>query len=182
LSDSDERLRARCRAGDERAWSELVRRHLPPVYALALRFTGRPESAEDVAQEVFLKLHRSLGAYDPAAGSFGAWLMTMARHCSIDHYRRTREARLREAPLLFETPAAGEGTDAALKRREARELVLAGLAALPVELREPIELCDLRGASYEDAAAALDVPLGTLKSRLSRARLEMARRLRSRRG
>jgi RNA polymerase sigma-70 factor (ECF subfamily) len=182
LSDTDERLRDRCLAGDEGAWQELVTRHLPRVMALAMGFTGRRDTAEDVAQEVFTKLFRSLGAYDPARGSLEAWIMTVARNVAIDQYRRHREERLREMPLLVE-PAVGEDAGPArVEQREARELVRSGLQALPPELREPILLCDIQGSSYEDAAAALSVPVGTLKSRLNRARLELARRLRDRRG
>ena len=180
MSDPDERLRARCRAGDERAWNELVRRHLPAVFALGLRFTGRREAAEDVAQEVFLKLHRSLGAYDPEGGSFDAWLMTMARHCAVDHYRRTRAAREHEAPLPADVAGDAGGAVRSLQQREARDLVASGLAALPADLREVVTLCDLQGASGDEAASALDIPVGTVKSRLSRARLELARRLRGR--
>jgi RNA polymerase sigma-70 factor (ECF subfamily) len=182
LSDTDERLRDRCLAGDERAWQELVSRHLPRVLAFAMGFAGRRQAAEDVAQEIFTRLFRTLGAYDPARGSFEAWLMTMARHVAIDQYRRSREDRLREVPLVTDVASAGDEGPQRVERRQARELVMSGLRALPPELREPVVLCDLQGATYDDAAAALDVPLGTLKSRLNRARLELARRLRGRVG
>jgi RNA polymerase sigma-70 factor (ECF subfamily) len=181
VSDTDERLRDRCLAGDEEAWGELVGRHLPRVMALAQGFTGRRDAAEDVAQEAFTKLFRSLGAYDPARGSFEAWIMTVARNVAIDQYRRHRDERLREMPLLVEPPTGDDAGPALVRRREARDLVRIGLQALPPELREPVVLCDIQGSSYEDAAVALSIPLGTLKSRLNRARLELARRLRDRR-
>lgn len=154
VSDTDERLWARCRAGDEGAWHELVRRHLPDMLGLALRFTGRRAAAEGVAHEVFLKLQRSLDAHEPAGSSFLAGLTARARSRAIEEFR-THRGRELDVP-------GGLGT---------------ALASLGAELREPVVLCDLQGASHDEASAALDIPLGTLKSRLNRARLELARRL-----
>lgn len=178
MNDTDEQLWSRCRAGSQDAWRALVERHLPRVLGVAVRVLGRRDEAEEIAQEVFLKVHERPTAYDPQRGSFGSWVTTVARNASLDRYRRTREERTRGGALPASVASPDPSPGALVERREAREAVLAGLLSLPPELREPIVLCDLQGASYEDASEAMDVPLGTLKSRLHRARLELARRLR----
>jgi RNA polymerase sigma-70 factor (ECF subfamily) len=174
-------LLERCRRGDEAAWRELVTRHSRKVFGLCYRFAGRVDEAEDLTQEVFLRVYQNLDRYRSGAGAFTTWLMTVARNHAIDHYRRRREERQRrddsaggEMELL---PSAAEGPVMALERKERVQLVQRGLRALPEDLREPIVLCDLQGLPYEEAAKVLAVPLGTVKSRLNRGRLELAKRL-----
>jgi RNA polymerase sigma-70 factor, ECF subfamily len=183
LTESDSGLLARCRTGDEAAWSELVGRHARRVYGVVYRFTGRVDEAEDLTQEVFVKVFQNLDRYRIEEGAFGAWLATVARHQAIDHYRRRREQRLQDDPeTLDNMPAAGDGPLADLERDERVRLVHSGLRALPPDLRAPLVLCDLQGVSYEQAAEILGVPLGTVKSRINRGRLELAKRLRRRAG
>ena len=88
LSDNDGDLLPRCRGGDEAAWRELVARHTRRVFALAYRFTGRVDEAEDLTQEIFVKVYQTLERYRAGEGSFTAWLMAVARNQAIDHYRR----------------------------------------------------------------------------------------------
>jgi RNA polymerase sigma-70 factor (ECF subfamily) len=179
-SDADADLLPRCRAGDEGAWRELVTRHTRKVFGLAYRFTGRVDQAEDLTQEVFVKVYQTLGRYRERDGPFGAWLMAVARNHAIDHYRRGKQERLRRAddPALLETmPAREEHPIAVLEREERARLVHSGLRALPPDLRLPLVLCDLQGRPYEEIASDLGIPLGTVKSRINRARLELARRL-----
>jgi RNA polymerase sigma factor (sigma-70 family) len=183
LTTSDDLL-PRCRAGDEVAWRELVTLHSRKVFGLAYRFTGRVDEAEDLTQEVFVKVYRTLDRYRETDGSFSAWLMAVARNHAIDHYRRRKEEMLRRAddPQLLEHMAAStEHPIASLEREERARLVHRGLRALPPELRLPLVLCDLQGLPYGEIAAALDLPLGTVKSRINRARLELAKRLLGRR-
>jgi RNA polymerase sigma-70 factor, ECF subfamily len=178
---TDPELLQRCRDGDQVAWQELVSRHAGRVYALAWRFLGSRPEAEDVTQEVFVRVYQGLG--QRGDGSFAGWLHTVARNVAIDRYRRTREERRRRVPdvQVLATAAANDPDPSELLEQEQlRARLYAAVAALPVELREPIVLCDLQGLPYEDAALVLGVPLGTLKSRLNRARLELARRVRSR--
>jgi RNA polymerase sigma-70 factor (ECF subfamily) len=183
VNDDGELLR-RCRTGDEAAWRELVERHTRRVFAISYRFSGRVDEAEDLTQEVFVKVYQSLARYEPAAGTFGTWLGTVARNHAIDQYRRRREERARvnddpEAlPLL---PDHAEPVDDALARNERAQLVRRAVAALPQQLREAVVLCDLQGLSYEEIADALSLPLGTVKSRINRGRVELARRLLARR-
>jgi RNA polymerase sigma-70 factor (ECF subfamily) len=150
------------------------------VFGLAYRFTGRVDEAEDLTQEVFVKVYQTLGRYRESEGAFGGWLMAVARNHAIDHYRRGKQERLRrtEDPTLLETmPSRDEHPLAGLERDERSRLVHSGLRALPPDLRLPLILCDLQGLPYEEIASELGIPLGTVKSRINRARLELAKRL-----
>lgn len=183
LTNTDGDLIGRCRAGDEAAWRELVSRHARRVFGVVYRFTGRVDEAEDLTQEVFLKVFQVMGRYQFEGGAFGGWLLTVARNHAIDHYRRRREERLRaDVETLECLPSGGDGPLHAAEKAERVRLVHAGLRALPPDLRAPIVLCDLQGLPYEEAAHLLGVPLGTVKSRLNRGRLELARRLARRMG
>jgi len=180
LTTTDADLLPACRSGDEAAWRELVQRHTRKVFGLAYRFTGRVDEAEDLTQEVFVKVYQTLHRYREADGTFGAWLMAVARNHAIDHYRRGRQERARrtEDPIVLETaPAREEHPIAGLEREERARLVHRGLRALPLDLRLPLILCDLQGRPYEEIASELGIPLGTVKSRINRARLELAKRL-----
>jgi RNA polymerase sigma-70 factor, ECF subfamily len=184
LNTSDADLLPGCRGGDEAAWRALVERYTRKVFGLAYRFTGRAEEAEDLTQEVFVKVYQTLHRYRETDGPFGAWLMAVARNHAIDHYRRGRQERQRrtEDPLVLEMAASGEEHPVAgIERDERARLVHKGLRALPPDLRAPLVMCDLQGLSYDEIAAALAVPLGTVKSRINRARLELAKRLLRRR-
>lgn len=185
-TDIEASLVERCRLGEEAAWRELVSRHGRRVFAIAYRFVGRSAEAEELAQEIFVRVFRRIGDYREGQGTFSAWLGTLARHQAVDHYRRRRQERLREVGEgeqgLAGFPSPEGGPLRAFESDEAARLVHAGLRALPGELREPLVLCDLRGLAYDEAARLLEIPLGTVKSRVNRARLELARRLLARHG
>jgi RNA polymerase sigma-70 factor (ECF subfamily) len=180
LTETDEELLGRCRAGDEAAWQVLVSRHTRRVFNLAYRFVGRVDEAEDLTQDIFVKVYLSLSRYRPEEGAFGTWLTTVARNQAIDNYRRRREERRRrvdDEAILDIVPSTQEGQQKGLEREERVRLVHQGLRALPPDLRQPIVLCDLQGLAYEEAANILSIPLGTVKSRINRGRLELAKRL-----
>jgi RNA polymerase sigma-70 factor (ECF subfamily) len=184
LPTTDVDLLPRCRRGDEAAWRELVALHTRKVFGLCYRFTGRVDEAEDLTQEVFIKVYQTLHRYRESDGPFGGWLMAVARNHAIDHYRRRKQERLRRSndlQSLEMMPARVEHPLAGLERQERASLVHRGLRALPGELRLPLILCDLQGLPYEEIAACLQIPLGTVKSRINRARLELAKRLLGRR-
>jgi RNA polymerase sigma-70 factor, ECF subfamily len=184
LTDSDSDLLQRCRAGDQAAWRDLVARHTRRVFNVAYRFVGRVDEAEDLTQEVFIKVYQSLDRYRQSEGSFTTWLTTVARNQVIDNYRRRREEKRRrlENPEILDVIASPEeGPLRGLERDERVEFVRRGLRALPADLREPLILCDLQGLPYEEVASILRLPLGTVKSRINRGRLELARRLLARR-
>jgi RNA polymerase sigma-70 factor, ECF subfamily len=154
--------------------------HTRKVFGLAYRFTGRVDEAEDLTQEVFVKVYQMLGRYRESDGAFGGWLAAVARNHAIDHYRRRKQERLRRAEdveVLERTPANEEHPIEGLAREERARLVHRGLRALPAELRLPLILCDLQGLSYDTISAELSLPLGTVKSRINRARIELAKRL-----
>jgi RNA polymerase sigma-70 factor (ECF subfamily) len=182
LTDIEGDLVGRCRRGDETAWRELVARHTRRVFGIAYRFVGRVDEAEDLTQDIFVKVFQSLDRYRESDGAFSTWVGTVARNHAIDQYRRHREERARriEDPAVLDTVADGEESALrSLEREDVKRLVHRGLRALPPDLREPLVLCDLQGLSYDEVAAALQVPLGTVKSRINRGRVELARRLMS---
>jgi len=184
LSASDHELVRDCREGSEAAWHELVSRHTRRVFGVAYRFCGRVDEAEDLTQEVFVKVYQKLDRYRDQDGAFTTWLTTIARNHAIDRYRRRREElqrRVDDPERIDVTPSGESGQQAELERNERVELVRSGLRALPRDLREPLVLCDIRGLSYDEAARTLEIPLGTVKSRINRGRLELARRLMGRR-
>jgi RNA polymerase sigma-70 factor (ECF subfamily) len=180
LSETDGELLHRCRQGDQAAWHDLVSRYSRKVFGVTYRFCGRVDEAEDLTQEVFIKVFRSLHRFEATDASFGTWLSAIARNQAIDRYRRQREERLRLAkdPAVLELVGApGDGPLGDVEREERITLVRNALRALPSDLREPLILCDLQGAAYEEIAGLLGIPLGTVKSRINRGRLELAKRL-----
>lgn len=182
-ADVDQALIARCLAGDNAAWEQVVRLHSRRVYNLCLRFTGRPQEAEDLSQEVFLRLYRNLAQYRAESGNFTTWLTALTRNLLIDHYRRSRNDRRTDAiedhPAVDVPTLPGTGLDQIVWGREAQEHIQRALCRLSPELREVVILRDLQDMDYKSIAAALSVPEGTVKSRINRGRLELARLLRT---
>jgi RNA polymerase sigma-70 factor (ECF subfamily) len=181
--DSDSTLVERCLSGDDAAWEQLVRLHTRRVYGLCYRFTGKDSEAQDLTQDVFLRVFRALGGFRSTEGSFATWLTRLTRNLLIDHYRRTRNERVTDS-IEEQLPRVEEGfvsvsrPDAALAGREASELLQAGLAKLSPDLRETIILRDLQEMEYREIAQVLAIPEGTVKSRLNRGRAELGRLLR----
>ena len=177
-------LVSRCLSGDEAAWEELVRQHTRHVYGLCYRFTGSGAEAQDLTQEVFLRVFRTLKTFRSAEGSFGTWLARVARNLLIDHYRRTRQERVtdpieEQLTVLEEKGAtASERPDHAVAGREASEILQAALQKLSPDLREAVILRDLQEMEYREIAEVLGIPEGTVKSRINRGRAELARLLR----
>ena len=183
--DPDATLVERCLKGDEAAWEDLVRTHTRRVYSICYRFTNSPTEAQDITQEVFLRVFRSLRSYRPSEGTFTVWLGRLTRNLLIDHYRRAKleraSAPLEEVYPDLEHKASPDGrADALLAGREASEILQAALQKLSPELREAVILRDLEELEYKEIARVLKVPEGTVKSRLSRGRAELARILRRR--
>ncbi len=183
--DPDAKLVERCLKGGEAAWEELVRTHTRRVFAICLRFTNNHTEAEDITQEVFLRVFRNLKSFRSGQGTFVVWLARLTRNLLIDHYRRGKMDRSTDSiedqlPLLEEKASLGSRTDALLAGREAGEILQAALQKLSPELRETVILRDLEELEYREIAQVLNVPEGTVKSRLNRARSELARILRKR--
>ena len=181
--DSESSLVAQCLRGQEAAWEELVRLHTRKVYALCYRFTGSGTEAQDLTQEVFLRVFRTLRTFHAAEGSFATWLARVTRNLLIDHYRRTRQERVTDSiedqlPVLEERVGAPARPDQALAGREASEILQATLQKLSPDLREAVILRDLQEMEYREIAAVLEIPEGTVKSRINRGRAELGRLLR----
>ena len=182
-SNADSDLVERCLAGDESAWEDLVRLHTKRVYSIAYRFTGNDTQAQDLTQDVFLRVFRSLKSFRAGEGSFQVWLARLTRNLLIDHYRRSKLERasdsIEDSVLVLESKTAVESrTDNRVVGREASELLQGALQKLSPELRETVILRDLEELEYREIALALKVPEGTVKSRLNRGRAELARLLR----
>jgi len=185
--DLDYSLVERCLSGDEAAWEGLVRTHTRRIYGLCYRFTGKDGEAQDLTQEVFLRVYRTLKTFRATEGAFTTWLARLTRNLLIDNYRRTRQERLTDSieeqlPRIEEsfsaTSRSASGTDARVVGREASEILQAGLQKLSPELREAVILRDLQDMEYREIAEILRIPEGTVKSRLNRGRAELARVLR----
>jgi len=181
--ESENSLIERCLTGEQGAWEELIKSHTKRVYAICYRFTGRDNEAQDLTQDVFLRIFKTLGSFRAGEGSFTVWLTRLTRNLLVDHYRRTKQERVTDTieeklPMLEERTSQYARTDSRVVGREASELLQAGLKKLSPELREAVILRDLEELEYREIAQVLNVPEGTVKSRLNRGRAELARVLR----
>ena len=178
----------RCMDGDSGAWAELVRTHHRRVFGLCYRFTGNTADAEDLTQDVFLKIYSNLSTFDTARGSLQVWITTMTRNLLVDNFRRTRNQRATSSldegwdateelkpmdRLMSEGPSPHERA----AQKELAKMVQGALARVSVELREAVILRDLQDLDYKEIAQVLGIPEGTVKSRISRGRAELARLL-----
>lgn len=177
MMHTDEELILLCREGEARAWEIFIRRHQERILNLAYQFTGNREEARDAAQEIFVRLYEKLDQYEPGR-PFSVWFNRLARNLCIDRYRRCRRDR-----VVVETPvedflhlrSGTESTDARLLRRARRESIQRAMNMLGEISREAIVLKDFQGHTIEDIAAMLGVPVGTVKSRIHRARVELGK-------
>ena len=183
------KLVRQCMAGDQHAWQQLVVSQHRRIYAICYRFTGSATDAEDLTQDVFLKLYRNLASFDTQKGSFQTWITTLARNLLVDHFRRTRLDRASDS---LDASLSGDEDGATLADRladprpsqeahasglELKVKIQQALAQLSPELREAVVLRDLEDMDYKEIAQVLRVPEGTVKSRISRGRGELARLL-----
>ena len=178
--DADASLVERCLSGQDAAWEDLVKTQSRRVYGICYRFTGSDSEAQDLTQEVFLRVFKSLKSFRSGEGSFVVWLSRLTRNLLIDHYRRTKLDRATDSiedqgPTLVEKTGLMARADSLLAGREASEMLQAALQRLSPELRETVILRDLEELEYREIAHVLDVPEGTVKSRLNRGRAELAR-------
>jgi len=179
IDPTDSVLIERCLGEDENAWEQLVARHWRRVFHIAYKFTARHGDAEDLAQEVFIKVFRGLEKFHRDA-DFGTWLTSVARNYCIDRYRATKRERelvVRDAVGYEQAPARSGNPLRAIEARDRSAFLRQGLDRLPPKLREAVVLRDLMELSYQEMATRLDVPEGTVKSRINRGREELARLL-----
>jgi RNA polymerase sigma-70 factor (ECF subfamily) len=177
----------RCIAGDAVAWEEIVQRYNRRIYNICYRFAGSADDAQDLTQEVFIKMYRMMSSYDVGRGAFMTWVTTITRNLLVDHFRKTKQDRVTESldgassehedamPLSERIPDKASPPDARMQSRETGETVHHALQKLSPELREAVILRDLQDMDYREIAAVLRVPEGTVKSRINRGRAELAR-------
>jgi RNA polymerase sigma-70 factor, ECF subfamily len=179
----------RCIAGDAAAWEELVQHYHRRIYNICFRFAGSAADAQDLTQEVFVKMYRTLNTYDAERGAFVTWVTAMTRNLLVDHFRRTKQERLTDSldgtpserddamPLSEQIHDRRPAPDARAETQQLGEAVHRALGRLSPDLREAVILRDLQDMDYKEIATVLKVPEGTVKSRINRGRAELARLL-----
>ncbi len=158
-------------------WEEIVAQHSARVYRLAYRLTGNRHDAEDLTQEVFVRVFRSLASYTP--GTFEGWLHRITTNLFLDHARRRSRYRFDALAEDSETrmPGRAPSPDAAFDDTLFDEDVEASLAELPPDFRAAVVLCDIEGLTYDEIADVLDLKLGTVRSRIHRGRTMLRKSL-----
>ncbi len=179
----------RCVAGDAAAWEDIVQRFNRRIYNICYRFAGSADDAEDLTQEVFIRIYRTLASFDSEKASFNTWVTTVTRNLLVDHFRKTKGDRLTDsidAPqgdsedgqtLSERIEDKGLTPDESVQKQQTQKIVQEALQKLSPELREAVILRDLQDMDYREIAQALKVPEGTVKSRINRGRTELARLL-----
>ena len=182
----DGKLVERCLQGDDAAWEAIVTTYARRIYNLCYRYTGRTDEAEDLTQESFIRIYQNLKTIRPEAGNLVNWILKLARNPIIDHYRQTRRFQHAAGSEEMETMNLSDEKlpDAyrLVEQSEASRFLRDGLQALSPELKEAVILRDLEGMAYQEIAQILNVPEGTVKSRINRGRIELAKLLVKRRG
>jgi RNA polymerase sigma-70 factor (ECF subfamily) len=181
----DHKLVERCLQGDDAAWETVVNSHGKRIYNLSYRYTNRKDEAEDLTQEILIRVYQNLKSYRPDAGSLLSWILRVARNLIIDRYRQTRRyqqtAGSEELESMNLTDTKIPNPQQVVEQMEISQFLQDGLQALSPELKEAIILRDLEGMAYQEIADLLRVPAGTIKSRINRGRLELAKLLLKRR-
>jgi len=171
----------RCRRGDGLAWEALVRRFQSRVYSVAYHYMRDADEARDVAQDIFVRVYERLDGYD-GTSAFIAWLLRVSRNVCIDRLRR-RSARPPASDLVLddgvELAGGGPSPEDEAGRTARQALLYRALHAMSEKNREIIMLKEIQGLKLEEISEMLDLPVGTVKSRSSRARIELATRVRA---
>lgn len=171
-----------CRTGEPGAWEQLVRLYSRRVYNLAYRFVSRHEQAEDLTQDVFLRIYRSLDQYNPEVGDLSNWLLRLARNLVIDDYRRRRRQPVEKGDDI-EThthylSSRNENPHRSIERKERSLQIMEAINKLSPDLRQCVVMRDIEEMTYQEIVDKLHIPEGTVKSRINRGRIELARILR----
>ena len=170
-----------CLAGDQVAWEQIVRQNWRKVFNVAYKFVGKHDEAEDLTQDIFLKIFKALKTFDRRA-NFQTWIISISRNLCIDHYRSVRKERqtiARDVDTSDLQPATTErGPYAVAEHQDLKAQLRQALETLPLTLRTAVVLRDLQELSYQEIADRLGLPEGTVKSRINRGRIELAHQLR----
>jgi RNA polymerase sigma-70 factor (ECF subfamily) len=181
----DSKLVERCLRGDDAAWEAVVQSYGRRIYNLSYRYTNRREEAEDLTQDILIRVYQNLKSYRAESGSFQNWLLKVARNLIIDHYRQVRRYPQAAGSDELETMNIRDdiipNPQRAVEQAEASQFLQGGLQSLSPELKEALILRDIEGMAYVEMADLLNIPEGTVKSRINRGRLELAKLLIKRR-
>jgi len=181
----EQKLVERCLQGDDAAWEMVVTSYGKRIYNLSYRYTNRKEEAEDLTQDILIRVYQNLKSYRSEVGSFQNWILRVARNLIIDHYRQVRRFPQAAGSEELETMNIKDekvpNPQRVAEQAEASKFLQDGLRDLSPELKEAIILRDIEGMAYQDIADLLRVPEGTVKSRINRGRLELAKLLMKRR-
>ena len=185
MLSGEQKLVERCLRGDDAAWEAVVKSYGKRIYNLSYRYTNRRDEAEDLTQEILIRVYQNLKSYRAESGSFQNWLLRVARNLIIDHYRQVRRypqtGGSEELETMHIKDEKAPNPQRAIEQVEASQFLQDGLQSLSPELKEAIVLRDLEGMAYNEMADLLSVPEGTVKSRINRGRLELAKLLLKRR-
>ncbi len=175
----DHRIVDRCLQGDDAAWEMVVKTYGQRIYNLSYRYMGRREEAEDLTQEILIRVYQNLKSYRPEAGSFQNWILRVARNQIIDRYRQVRRYPKMDGSEELEGSNLQDDKipdpQRAAEQTEAARLLHQALQVLPPELKEAVLLRDIEGMPYQEIADLLSVPEGTIKSRINRGRIELSK-------
>ena len=181
----DEKLVERCLQGDDAAWESIVTSYTRRLYNLSYRYTNRRDEAEDLTQEIFIRIYQNLKSYRADAGTFQNWILKVGRNLIIDHYRQSRRYQQVGGSEEIETMNVKDdrapNPHRAAEQLDAARFLADGLQSLAPELKEAVILRDLEGMAYQEMADLLGIPEGTVKSRINRGRLELTKLLTRRR-
>jgi RNA polymerase sigma-70 factor, ECF subfamily len=170
-----------CLSGDQAAWELVVRQNWRKVFNVAYKFVGKHDEAEDLTQDIFLKIFKALGTFDRRA-NFQTWIISISRNLCIDHYRSVRKERQTIAQDVdtkdLQPASADRGPHAIAEHQDLRAMLRQALETLPPALRTAVVLRDLQELSYQEIADRLGLPEGTVKSRINRGRIELAHQIR----
>jgi RNA polymerase sigma-70 factor, ECF subfamily len=181
-------LVTRCKSGDAVAWAELVQSYHGLVYSLCYSFTRASADAEDLTQDVFVKIYSNLCSYDSERGDLGGWITAVTRNQLVDYFRRTRLQRATDSldagweepgalPPAHRLPDERANAHDHVAAGEVRTILRRAIARLSPEMREAVSLRYFRGMEYKTIAKSLKIPEGTVKSRINRGHTELARTL-----
>jgi len=182
LRESDPKLVERCLKGDARSWETLLEIYTRRIFNMAYRYTGRVELAQELTQDIFLRAYQNLSKFNARTGSLSNWIMRVGRNLIIDHYRATRKDKVvagsHELEVMdFQDDSDGSRPFENLYQKERADRLMMGMGRLTSELREAVTLRDIEGMTYQEIADFLEIPTGTVKSRINRGRIELARLL-----
>ena len=183
MEESDAKLVQLCLAKDSQAWEQLLRTHARKILNMAYRYTGNHAVAEELTQDIFLKVYQNLSSFSIGRGSFQSWIMSVGRNHIVDYWRahkREKDEVPLEEPDVPEARSARNHPFRTLHNKERGALLESALAELPLELKEAVVLRDIEELSYQEIADLANIPEGTVKSCINRGRIRLAQVLRKR--